>query len=147
MIELYPKYLIKKKYSSTSIKQNISKLYKKNAIEYNLHKKEFLNSLFYNKDYDKIVKFKKLLGDFNNSKMQSLEVKKEYDFDVLEEIKKLDSQNFNYWDKIINKIETVDKISQRNKINQLFDSWDELDDEQEQKETLKIMQSSEGISI
>ena len=147
MTILYSKPLSRKKYSSTSTKQNIPKSYKKNVVEYNLHKKELLNSLFYIKDYNKIVKFQKILGDFNDKKRQLLEIQKENNVNILEKVKKLYDQSFNSWDDIINKIETMDKINQRHQINQLFDSWDELDDEQEQKETLKIIQNLEGVSI
>ncbi|CCQ63949.1 hypothetical protein CWATWH0401_11 [Crocosphaera watsonii WH 0401] len=37
--------------------------------------------------------------------------------------------------------------NKKERINQLLDSWDNLDDENEQKEILDIIQSIEGVSI
>jgi hemerythrin superfamily protein len=49
------------------------------------------------------------------------------------------------WDQAIDQINN----SQQNqeKIKQLFESWAKLDDENEQKEILKIIESLEGVSI
>ena len=47
----------------------------------------------------------------------------------------------NDWEKAIS------TIAQQERINQLLDSWDNLDDENEQKEILDIIQSIEGVSI
>lgn len=49
------------------------------------------------------------------------------------------------WDNAINQINNSN-LNQE-KINQLFQSWSELDDENEQKETLKIIESLECVSI
>lgn len=49
------------------------------------------------------------------------------------------------WDNAINQINNSEQNSE--KIKQLFESWAELDDENEQKETLKIIESLEDVSI
>lgn len=51
----------------------------------------------------------------------------------------------NAWDNAINQINNSDQNQE--KIKKLFESWAELDDENEQKETLKIIESLEGVSI
>ncbi|MGI0480684.1 hypothetical protein ACN4EE_07830 [Geminocystis sp. CENA526] len=53
--------------------------------------------------------------------------------------------SINTWDNAINQINKIDQ-NQEN-ITQLFESWAELDDENEQKETLKIIESLENVSI
>jgi hypothetical protein len=53
--------------------------------------------------------------------------------------------SINDWDNAINQINNGEKNPE--KIKQLFESWAELDDENEQKETLKIIESLEGVSI
>lgn len=53
--------------------------------------------------------------------------------------------SINAWDNAINQINTSERNQE--KIKQLFDSWAELDDENEQKETLKIIESLEDVSI
>jgi hypothetical protein len=53
--------------------------------------------------------------------------------------------SINAWDNAINQINNGEKNPE--KIKQLFESWAELDDENEQKETLKIIESLEGVSI
>ncbi|MFM6206616.1 hypothetical protein [Planktothrix sp.] len=49
------------------------------------------------------------------------------------------------WDNAINQINNSEQNPER--IKQLFESWAELDDENEQKETLKIIESLEDVSI
>lgn len=51
----------------------------------------------------------------------------------------------NAWDQAINQINNSDRNQE--KIKQLFESWAELDDENEQKETLTIIESLEDVSI
>jgi hypothetical protein len=51
----------------------------------------------------------------------------------------------NAWDNAINQIDNNEQ-NQEN-IKQLFQSWADLDTENEQKETLKIIESLEGVSI
>jgi hypothetical protein len=53
--------------------------------------------------------------------------------------------SINAWDNAINQINNSEQNPE--KIKQLFESWAELDDENEQKETLKIIESLEGVSI
>jgi len=48
------------------------------------------------------------------------------------------------WDRAINQLNNQNQIKPE-KLNQLFQSWSELDDENEQKETLKIIESSDRI--
>ena len=54
----------------------------------------------------------------------------------------------NAWDNAIRKINKSEQNQEKQKkIEQLFQSWAELDDEKEQQETLKIIESIEGVSI
>lgn len=53
--------------------------------------------------------------------------------------------SINAWDKAINQINNSEQNPE--KIKQLFDFWAQLDEENEQKETLKIIESLEGVSI
>jgi len=53
--------------------------------------------------------------------------------------------SINAWDNAINQINNSDQCPE--KIKKIFESWAELDDENEQKETLKIIESLEGVSI
>jgi len=56
--------------------------------------------------------------------------------------------SINAWDQSINKINNSNQNQEKqDKIKQLFQAWAELDDENEQKETLKIIESLEGVSI
>jgi Mg/Co/Ni transporter MgtE len=56
--------------------------------------------------------------------------------------------SINAWDQAINQINNSELNQQKQeKIKQLFQSWSELDDETDQKETLKIIESLEGVSI
>ncbi len=56
--------------------------------------------------------------------------------------------SINAWSDAINQINNSQYNQEKQeKIKQLFQSWAELDDETEQKETLKIIESLEGISI
>jgi hypothetical protein len=50
----------------------------------------------------------------------------------------------------INEITQSDRIKKEHRktnIRKLFDSWNELDDQEEQQETLEIIESMNGISI
>ncbi|NEP56616.1 MAG: hypothetical protein F6K31_06270 [Symploca sp. SIO2G7] len=54
------------------------------------------------------------------------------------------------WQKAIHQLEKSDPIKrkqQQQKLKQLFESWNELDEEQDQKETWKIIKSLKGVSI
>jgi len=53
--------------------------------------------------------------------------------------------SINAWNNAINQINNSEQNPE--KIKQLFESWAELDDENEQKETLKIIESLEDVSI
>lgn len=56
----------------------------------------------------------------------------------------------NDWEQAINEINDSDVIKQQQRkenIKQLFDSWNDLDEQQEQQETLEIIESMKGISI
>jgi hypothetical protein len=53
--------------------------------------------------------------------------------------------SINAWNNAINQINNSEQNPE--KIKQLFESWAELDDENEQKETLKIIESLENVSI
>lgn len=54
--------------------------------------------------------------------------------------------SLNAWNISINQLNNQSKNNEE-KIQKLFNSWIELDDENEQKETLKIIESLENISI
>ncbi|WP_017293238.1 hypothetical protein [Geminocystis herdmanii] len=53
--------------------------------------------------------------------------------------------SINAWDNAINQINNSEQNEE--KFKQLFESWAELDDKNEQKETLQIIESLESISI
>ncbi|MBE9145671.1 hypothetical protein [Planktothrix mougeotii] len=53
--------------------------------------------------------------------------------------------SINAWNNAINQINNSEQNPE--KIKQLFESWADLDDEIEQKETLKIIESLEDVSI
>ncbi|MBC6431177.1 hypothetical protein FM036_10270 [Nostoc sp. HG1] len=58
--------------------------------------------------------------------------------------------SLNHWENAINTINHSDAIRQQERktsIKKLFESWNELDDQQEQQETLEIIESMKGISI
>ncbi len=80
-------------------------------------------------------------------KLSSLEkpVKKTSLMTQLQKISIEDLNDISAWDKAINQINNSKQNQE--KIKQLFQSWAELDDESEQKETLKIIESLEGIFI
>ncbi|MDJ0844025.1 MAG: hypothetical protein QNJ08_07295 [Crocosphaera sp.] len=59
----------------------------------------------------------------------------------LENLKEMQQKQINDWKKAISQIDQKDIIKQQQRINQLLDSWDNLDDENEQKEILAIIQS------
>jgi hypothetical protein len=47
----------------------------------------------------------------------------------------------------INESDAIKKEHRENNIKRLFESWNESDDQQEQQETLEIIESMNGISI
>jgi len=54
------------------------------------------------------------------------------------------------WENAINEINESDAIKKEDRktnIKRLFESWKELDDQQEQQETLEVIESMNGISI
>ncbi len=80
--------------------------------------------------YEEFVKLQKLLN----------KLEEDSQIDPLKEIKEIQKKSLSDWETAINQIEKSDKIEQKEKIKALFDSWQELEDEQEQKETLEIIQ-------
>ncbi|ACB50577.1 hypothetical protein cce_1227 [Crocosphaera subtropica ATCC 51142] len=72
---------------------------------------------------------------------------KESKASVLNKIYMMQEDSVNNWQIAINQIGQKNKIEQQEKIETLFDSWNNLDKEQEQKETLNIIQSIEDVSI
>ncbi|WP_354635683.1 hypothetical protein [Planktothricoides raciborskii] len=64
---------------------------------------------------------------------------------LFREILMTNQTSINAWNHAINQINNSDKNQE--KIKNLFESWAELDDENEQKETLKIIESLDGVSI
>jgi hypothetical protein len=58
--------------------------------------------------------------------------------------------SLNDWENALNEINHSDTIKQQHRktnIKKLFESWNELDDQQEQQETLEIIESMKGVSI
>jgi hypothetical protein len=58
--------------------------------------------------------------------------------------------SLNNWENAINEInesDVIKKEDRKNNIKTLFESWNELDDQQEQQETLEIIESMNNISI
>lgn len=57
--------------------------------------------------------------------------------------------SLNAWNDSINKLDDQSENSEekKGKIQKLFNSWIELDDDKEQKEILEIIESLDGISI
>ncbi|MBD2603426.1 hypothetical protein H6G81_02485 [Scytonema hofmannii FACHB-248] len=58
--------------------------------------------------------------------------------------------SLNQWQNAINEINHSDTVKQQQRktnIKKLFDSWNELDEQQEEQQTLKIIESMKGISI
>jgi hypothetical protein len=58
--------------------------------------------------------------------------------------------SLNNWENALNEINQSDAVKQQDRktnIKKLFESWNELDEEQEQQETLEIIESMKGISI
>jgi hypothetical protein len=92
--------------------------------------------------YDEFLRFQEILEDLDD--LQAIPEEKVFSYDWVE---RKQNQSSNHWEAVINQIGKKDKIEQQEKIKQLFDSWDNLDDEQEQIETLKIIESLETISI
>ena len=82
-------------------------------------------------------------------KLQELLHKLEEDsqIDPLKEIKEIQEKSLSDWEIAISQIEKSDKTEKKEKIKVLFDSWQELEDEEQQQETLEIIQGLEDISI
>ncbi len=51
------------------------------------------------------------------------------------------------WDKALKRLDNSINEEKQEKIKQLLKSWAELDEENEQQETLKIIESLENVSI
>ncbi|NDJ22856.1 hypothetical protein GS682_14675 [Nostoc sp. B(2019)] len=58
--------------------------------------------------------------------------------------------SLNNWENALNEINHSDVVKQKERetnIRKLFESWNELDEEQEQQKILEIIESMKGISI
>ncbi|MHC5725675.1 MAG: hypothetical protein ACYTXY_16365 [Nostoc sp.] len=58
--------------------------------------------------------------------------------------------SLNQWENAINEINHSDTVKQQERktnIKELFESWNELDEQEEQQKTLEIIESLKGISI
>jgi hypothetical protein len=51
------------------------------------------------------------------------------------------------WENAINESDAIKKEHRKTNIKRLFESWNELDDQQEQQETLEVIESMNRISI
>jgi hypothetical protein len=65
----------------------------------------------------------------------------------LEVVKNILFQSEHNWENALEQLKTDTPENQAENIKRLFDSWDQFDDEQEQKETLEIIQSIEKVTI
>ena len=65
----------------------------------------------------------------------------------LETVKNILFQSEHNWENALEKLKTETPENQAEKIKKLFDSWDQFNDEQEQQETLEIIQNLERVSI
>lgn len=100
--------------------------------------------------YDEFRKIQEILKKLKH--LENIEVAKNTQKDgsdellnIIEENKKKSSKD---WTRAIKQIEKENTVEQITKIrNLLFTDCYELDDEQEQKEILRIIQSLEGINI
>jgi L-lysine 2,3-aminomutase len=58
--------------------------------------------------------------------------------------------SLNNWENALNEINQSDVVKQQERktnIKKIFDSWNELDEQEEQQQTLEIIESMKGISI
>lgn len=58
--------------------------------------------------------------------------------------------SLNNWENALNEINQSDTVKQQERktnIKKIFDSWNELDEQEEQQQTLEIIESMKGISI
>lgn len=58
--------------------------------------------------------------------------------------------SLNSWENALNEINQSDAVKQQERktnIKKMFDSWNELDEQEEQQQTLEIIESMKGISI
>ncbi|MEA5622662.1 hypothetical protein [Nostoc sp. UHCC 0251] len=58
--------------------------------------------------------------------------------------------SLNSWENALNEINQSDAVKQQERkinIKKIFDSWNELDEQEEQQQTLEIIESMKGISI
>ena len=65
----------------------------------------------------------------------------------LEVVKNILFQSEHNWENALEKLKEETPENQSEKIKKLFDSWDQFNDEQEQQETLEIIQNLERVSI
>ena len=65
----------------------------------------------------------------------------------LELVKNILFQSEHNWENALKKLKTETPENQAENIKKLFDSWDQCNDEQEQQETLEIIQSMEKVAI
>ncbi|NEP48386.1 MAG: hypothetical protein F6K65_05930 [Moorea sp. SIO3C2] len=59
-------------------------------------------------------------------------------------------ESVDHWQKAMARLEKSDPIQrkqQQQKLKELFQSWNELDEEEDQKETWEIIKSIKGVSI
>lgn len=58
--------------------------------------------------------------------------------------------SLNNWENALNEINQSDAVKQQERktnIKKIFESWNELDEQKEQQQTLEIIESMKGISI
>ncbi|WP_448265396.1 hypothetical protein [Nostoc sp. DSM 114159] len=58
--------------------------------------------------------------------------------------------SLNNWENALNEINQSDAVKQQERktnIKKIFESWNELDEQEEQQKTLEIIESMKGISI
>ncbi|MGL5035040.1 MAG: hypothetical protein ACRC6M_14690 [Microcystaceae cyanobacterium] len=93
--------------------------------------------------YAEFQQIQKLLEDLR-------QVKAEQTDDLtysLKVVKNILFQSENNWENAVEQLKTETPENQAKKIKQLFEYWERLDDQQEQKATLEIIQSLEKVAI
>ena len=92
------------------------------------------------KQIQRILGYLQHLENLQQAKVQQ----KDAEIDSLKNISLQSSIN---WENVLKELELENPENQSEKIKQLFDCWDQLNDEQEQRETLTIIKNLEKTSI
>ncbi|PZV28256.1 MAG: hypothetical protein DCF12_00635 [Snowella sp.] len=99
--------------------------------------------------YAEFQQIQELLEDLENLEdlRQAKAEQKDDPIYSLEAVKNILFQSEHNWENALEKLKTETPENQAEKIKKLFDSWNQSNDEQEQKATLEIIQSVEKVAI